>query len=371
MAFQLHQRLLLLAAVLTAPFPARAITTTGQYTVTILGRVQHNYPGSAFNALCLNDNGVIAGFATVRVPDNFSQTIRGVLWQSSTPHYTILGTISENPIGLDSEAWWINNSGIAVGNSIENTSHGFVGVPVIFTANGIVDLGVKNASEGTAYCINNYGQVVGTLFWPVPSNATQAFLYQNGVMTLLGYPVPNPGYSEAGTINDSGLIVGAAVFAFGQTHHAAYYANGAWVDLGSLGPPNADFTAYASSVNDSGTIVGTWLNGNGSVNYFFSYQNGQMTNLNAPKSLAFSLALPVINNAGQIVLGNFIYQNGVWQDINDLDLGDGWKFSQAHGINNQGAIIGTVFREVNGTTLYRSALLTPVIPNQQAATRTP
>jgi hypothetical protein len=80
---------------------------------------------------------------------------------------------------------------------------------------------------------------------------------------------------------------------------------------------------------------------------------------------------PFINNAGQIVEGQFIYQNGVWQNINDLDLGDGWKFVQALGINNQGAIIGTVKREIDGLPLIYSALLTPVSPNQQAATRTP
>ena len=73
----------------------------------------------------------------------------------------------------------------------------------------------------------------------------------------------------------------------------------------------------------------------------------------------------MINNPGQIVVGNFIYQNGIWQDINDLDLGDGWAFSEAFGVNNQGAIIGTMFRVINGTPLYRSALLTPVNPGPQ------
>jgi hypothetical protein len=49
----------------------------------------------------------------------------------------------------------------------------------------------------------------------------------------------------------------------------------------------------------------------------------------------------------------------------------GSKFWVASGINNQGAIIGLVSRVVNGTILYRFALLTPVSPNQPAATRTP
>jgi probable HAF family extracellular repeat protein len=122
--------------------------------------------------------------------------------------------------------------------------------------------------------------------------------------------------------------------------HAACYTNGVWVDLGFIGTP--------TSVNDSGTIVGTYGGGSG----YFIYQNGQMTDLNAPQRPG----KPFINNAGQIVLGNFIYQNGVWQDINDLDLGDGWKFSQAYGINNQGAMIGLVFRKVNGNPHYFFAL---------------
>jgi len=352
MAIHQHRRRLLFLAAALALLPtAPAITTTGQYTVTILGRVQHNYPQSAFSGACINDNGVVAGSALVRVPDNTTQAVRGVLWQSTT-HYTILGTISESP-GFDSRANWINDSGTAVGLSAENTSHGFVDVPVIFTPNGIVDLGVKNAAGGQANCINNNSQVVGDLVFVKPFSAIQAFLYQNGVMTLLGYPVSTIGVSHAVAINNNGLIVGTAQFAANTPAHAASYSNGAWIDLGTLGS-GSSFTSRATSVNDSGTIVGTWRNSNQAG--YFIYQNGQITNLNAPQRPGD----PFINDAGQIVLGNFIYQNGVWQDINDLDLGDGWTFWIAVGINNKGAIIGYVFREVSRTFVYRLALLTPV-----------
>jgi probable HAF family extracellular repeat protein len=179
----------------------------------------------------------------------------------------------------------------------------------------------------------------------------------------------NIGFSAAAAINDSGLIVGSAAFASGQPFHAACCANGAWVDLGTLGPPNF-FTGNATSVNDLGTIVGNWFNFRGPGIGCFIYQNGQMTDLHAPGSQEDPLP-PFINNAGQIVEGKFIYQNGVWQDINHLDLGDGWEFLYAVGINNQGAIIGIVLRNVNEITLIYSALLTPVNSNQQAATRTP
>jgi len=353
MAINYRTYLLLLAAVLTVPFSARA--NTGQYTVTILGRVQHNYPNSMFYAACVNDNDVVAGSATVRVPDNFTQPIRGVIWNSST-RYTILGTISEDN-GFDSEATWINKSGTAVGTSIENTSHGFVTVPAIFTPTGIIDLGVKNAGSGNAVCINNNGQVVGNLDFNNGTISAEAFLYQNGVMTLLGYPLPSLGYSQATAINNNGLIVGAAIFTTGQQAHPASYTNGAWVDL----PSGLTGSGEATSVNDSGIIVGTW-----GADYFI-YQNGKFAKLNAPRS---SLAgPPSINNAGQIVVGNFIYQNGAWQDINDLDLGDGWTFLEAFGINNQGAIIGLMLRPEGN--LERYALLTPVSSNTQPPSGTP
>lgn len=356
---------LLFVAFFAASFSSRAITTTGQYTVTILGRVQHNYSDSPFIATRVNDNGVVAGFAIVKVPDNPARTERGVLWQSTVPHYNILGTISEDYGGFDSQATWINNSGIAVGGSQENTSQGLVFVPVMFTPTGIVDLGRKNAAQGEATCINNKSQVVGNLFYNTPAQAIQAFLYQNGVMTLLGYPLPTAGLSIANGINNNGLIVGQARFA-GNVVHAASYTNGAWVDLGTLGS-DPSFSANATSVNDSGTIVGTWHTQ--SQQGCFIYQNGQMSDLNAPNRPG--TLTPFINNSGQIVVGNFIYQNGVWQDINDLDLGDGWVFSEAIGINNQGAIIGTMFRAINGLNLYRSALLTPVTPGPQPAPAQP
>jgi len=178
-AFTLNRliRFVLLASAGTAfPVAAPAITTTGQYTVTILGRVQPNYPNSSISAFSINDNGQVAGSATVRVPDNFSRVDRGVIWQSSEPHYTILGTISEG-ITFDSLAYCINNSGIAVGKSFEQTNSGGHEheVPVIFTPNGIVNLGTKNATNGFAVGINDAGQVVGDLFYYTPFRGYPSF----------------------------------------------------------------------------------------------------------------------------------------------------------------------------------------------------
>jgi probable HAF family extracellular repeat protein len=351
----LHRlRLVFLAAAFALPVSALAAGV--QYSVTVLGLVQHNYPNSYFNPQAINDNEVVAGNAIVRVPHNTQQSERGVLWQPTT-HYTILGTISESP-GFDSEATCINNFGIAAGNSLENLSgHGYSMHPVMFTANGVVNLGVKNAVAGWATGINDASQVVGYLYFETPVPATEAFLYQNGVMTPLGYPVSTIGYSAAYAINNNGLIVGVAQFAAHAEYHPASYSNGAWTDLGVLGSGN--FQTYASSVNDSGVIVGSW--GNTSVFGAFIYQNRKIADLKAPATSSV-LSVPFINNAGQIVYSKYIYQSGLWQDINTLiQPGSAWQLTGATAINNNGAIVGFIYNPTQ--RIYRAGLLTPVSSN--------
>jgi hypothetical protein len=148
--------------------------------------------------------------------------------------------------------------------------------------------------------------------------------------------------------------------------HAASYANGTWTDLGTLGS-GQNSNCIATSVNDSGAIVGRW--GDPSQFGIFIYQNGNMTDLHAP-AVPDDLVTPIINNAGQIVCGKFIYQNGVWQDVNTfIEPGSGWQLTGATAINNKGAIIGFIYNASQG--IYRAGLLTPVSSSQQAATRKP
>jgi len=337
--------------------PVFAQASTVQYSLTILGLVQHDYWETVFIPTSINDNGVVAGYAQVKVPHNKPLPVRGILWQSTT-HYTVLGTISES--GFDSEATAINNSGIAVGYSTEHIGSGYFLRPVMFTPSGVVDLGVRNAEDGYATAINNVSQVVGYLYFDTPVPAFEAFLYQNGLLTPLGYPVPTIGYSIAYAINDSGLIVGAAKFALGDLPHPAGYVNGVWNDLGTLGT-GTDFRGYASSVNASGAIVGSWSDSVQTNPGVFLYQNGKIVDLKAPAGAGNGQASPVINNAGQIIAGIFIYQDGVWQDIHNLMIPRGeWQISQATGINNQGVITGIIY---DGIT--RAGLFTPVNSSQE------
>jgi len=114
-------------------------------------------------------------------------------------HY--LGT----PVGT----WWswpydINDAGMMVGISLMIT-----GPPHAFVWDGVMhDIG-----EGTAYHVNNAGQVVGN---PGP------FLWADGIRHDLGILSGTPGSVGSGfwsrAINNAGQVVGTSTAASGQSH---------------------------------------------------------------------------------------------------------------------------------------------------------
>ena len=152
----------------------------------------------------------------------------------------------------------------------------------------IIGLGTLEAFDmvSTATAINNHGQVVG---WSYSDTAGyQAFLINptvdvdgnpvawftddgdgnNALMTPLG-TLPGTGGESFGTnswardINDAGLIVGEADTGDYVTH-AFLYANGAMLDLGTLGGA----ASSACAINENGQIVGWALNAAGAPRAF-------------------------------------------------------------------------------------------------------
>ena len=70
--------------------------------------------------------------------------------------------------------------------------------------------GLVPGAGGTAYGINNKGQVAGqSAIYTTNGSVSRAFLWQNGVMTDLG-TLGGFGFAAAFGINDSGQVVGAA-----------------------------------------------------------------------------------------------------------------------------------------------------------------
>jgi probable HAF family extracellular repeat protein len=260
----------------------------------------------------------------------------------SDGHFTEISKLRSNDNVISANA--INDKGQVVGESIN------VGVSSrIFLYNdGITqDLGI----EGSAYDINNKGQVVG-------GSSGGAFLYSDGITTII-----NSNNAIAYGINDKGQVVGYS----GTPNTAFLYNNGITNDLGTLPPYDS---SAASAINNKGQVVG-----NLSFSAFppiydtsaflYSKRTG-MTNLGRllPTDI-FSVAAD-INNKGQVVgySGTFSgfrafvsSDDGMLQDLNNLiPLGSGFTLDSAYAINDKGEIVGIGF--INGQ--QHGFLLEPV-----------
>jgi probable HAF family extracellular repeat protein len=296
--------------------------------------------------VAINQKGVIAGSGSFDAQD------QGFSWYQG----------KRKRIGVPpDQVFAINNLGEMAGSYNNSSQQTY---PAAFSKLGRqTDIVTPNGQEGSAYAINDSGQIVGELF----GTPQVAFIYQGGTVTLLNAPVAK-GASSAVGINKSGLIVGFASFpaASGSSvEAAAIYANGAWTDIDTLSS-GTSFFSEAEAVNDLGWIVGVWEPATGNDD-FFLYKDGVMTALNFPE-FANSIA---INNRGQIVGGSLLeegepgpygyrYHNGQWQNLNDLiDPKSGLTVVGAFGIDDNGDVVGSAVPSGNQSGLNHGVLLVP------------
>lgn len=119
----------------------------------------------------------------------------------------------------------------------------------------------SNYPFSAAYSVNNSGIVVGAAGW-TQSSGSLAYIYGPGGMSSLGTLGGNS--SAAFDISNAGLIVGTAMVADGTYH--AFLANSAtMLDLNFLIAPSTGWTLIsATGINDSGQVVayGTDRSGN-------------------------------------------------------------------------------------------------------------
>ncbi len=173
----------------------------------------------------------------------------------------------------------INNAGQITGNSAYGA--------YLHTGTGPI-LAAEKIANGGGEGVNNVGQVAG--------RTNNAFRYTSGVITNLG----NLGgtYSQSKGINDSGLVVGGANLANGDTH--PFYYDGSIHDMGTLGGT----FAIALGVNNSGQIVGeSRVTGSNTVHAFL-FNGGGLTDLNTLISPSAGWTLTAafgINSSGSIV----------------------------------------------------------------------
>lgn len=256
---------------------------------------------------------------------------------------TNLGTISGQGYTGNSGTYGINDNGQIVG--AVQLAGGVDNDPMLYGKGGIQDLGTLGGPGGQAFGINNSGQIVGYASdLPGQRDATQAFLFSNGVMHRLSLDTFES--SAAYAINASGQVVGE------EGYVAFLYSNGNMHLLGTLGGT----TSVAYGINSAGNVVGnSYLSGN-SVSHAFFYSNGSMQDLGTLGGI-YSQA-NAINDMGQIVGESdaagqkpysgqaFLYSNGVMQDLGTL----GGQVSTANAINNSGVIVGE--SEVSGTNYH-------------------
>jgi len=247
---------------------------------------------------------------------------------ATPPQYTVtdLGTLG----GPGSGANGLNSRGDVVGTS--NRSDGR-------TAGFVYANGAMHEVPLLPTAIDDRGDIVGQAHFGGPSG--HAALFAGGSLVDLG-TLPGGASSNAYAVNNAGQVAGNSLYAGLSTghEHAFSWTNGAMQDLGVLAPDSS----IGQGINDLGDVVGSTTNPSSGSLHAFLFSGGVMRDLGTLGGRA-SQALD-INNAGTIVglasalngvAHPFVYQNGV---MTDLGFTGGFIQGLAEAINNRGDIVG-------------------------------
>jgi probable HAF family extracellular repeat protein len=216
-----------------------------------------------------------------------------------------------------------------------------------------------STDHGSANVINNAGQVAGMTLDP-SSGAMRAYLWQDGVHTLLDTPI-----NVVQAISADGKIAGN-ISNFDpedfQTRPAVY-ANGATTFL----PPLAGtaMSGYAEGINSAGMVAGSQTINGHSMAYLS--HNGVSTALGTLGG-AYSYARGM-NEAGMVVGGSatisgkahaFLYHGGTMLDLGTLDP---YGTAAADAVNASGVAVGYSWLtsvERYRATLFQNGTATPL-----------
>jgi probable HAF family extracellular repeat protein len=275
----------------------------------------------------------VVGFSRTSTTAN---PVHGFLWERNP--LTDLGTLTEvsdsgtTTTFSNSEAWHINDSGVAVGRSFNSASRGRA---VLWENGQIKNLGkLLNTSYSEAWSINDLGQVVGEA--GAADQQAKAFLYDNNTgkvtdidasLDRLVFPYP---FSEAAGINDHGQVIGWSYRTttnvppsdpLGPEGRAFLYekaedGTATVLPLNPLdgGPDRTpDLYSRARDIDESGRVVG-WSRGArvDDAKQFSAvlWEDGKVTDLNEliPAESRWKLTDPyAINESGQIVGTGYHY----------------------------------------------------------------
>ncbi|HWB61158.1 MAG TPA: hypothetical protein VG733_16875, partial [Chthoniobacteraceae bacterium] len=287
--------ILLASALLLVAF-ASAHAQAPQYTVTVLGELSggngvsyatgvnnlgqvtgQSATATSTHAFLYSSGSMIdIGSAPPEFGDNFGVAINnagqvagvgqtGIVYSSGS--WTSVGDFAGGQ-GF-SEAYGINDSGVAVGSAQINGSYPQA---FSFSSGSLINLGSLGGNYSTAYGINSSGVIVGDAYLS-GNNYANAFEYSGGVMSSLG--TLGGHNSQAYGINSSGQVVGSSQITGNSAYHAVIFSGGSKIDLGTLGGSNS----YGYAINASGEVVGISQTTGNASSHAFVYISGTMYDL--------------------------------------------------------------------------------------------
>lgn len=201
--------------------------------------------------------------------------------------------------------------------------------------------------------INNDGLVAGVLQDPV-SNALRAYLWKDGVYTMLDTPI-----NHVSAISANGKIAGEVINYDAENYLArpAVYANGATNMVPAPIMP-LDHYNYLSGINSAGKVAGTqYINSEG---YAYTSVNGVTTLLGA---LGGSHSYVGGMNEAGVVVGSAQLADGDYHMFRHdgsgmVDLGvlsDG-RSASANDINDAGVVVGSDLAGEDSATHHRAVI---------------
>ncbi|MHC4743417.1 MAG: hypothetical protein ACYS8Z_15995 [Planctomycetota bacterium] len=206
----------------------------------------------------------------------------------------------------------------------------------------IIELGSLGGRTSKAFCVNNFGEVVG---WAdIPDDDGHAYIWdaKNGMRDLgtLGEKS-----STSLGINDKGQVVGRAE-TDGDSQHAFFWdPNTGMTDLGTLG---GKFGSEAGGINNRGEVFGHSKTANGAIHPFIWDANDGMKDVG---TLGGRLTIVTDINANGQMVGFARIPNGKRHAFY-RDESDGMTYiadpngpsCEATGINDTGLVVGYVER---------------------------
>ena len=180
----------------------------------------------------------------------------------------------------------------------------------------ITDLGTLGGNRSAAVAISESGQVIGTATTAGEYADPHAFLWESRTIRDLG---TLDGFtSEAVAINDRSQVIGNRVARNGFAH-VFLWRHGQMIDIG---PPSPYYT-NAVAINANGQVIAT---GYGPTAFLRS--NGRTTDLSQFGTVT------AINNRGQVIADQFLWEKGKTTDIDPTGSGSGLA------INERGQVVG-------------------------------